>query len=65
MDKEEATRDKKTIIPKQHIEGWTQQEHYTNIGHWCGQSCPCCRALLGELWGACSICSKIEEYNKL
>jgi hypothetical protein len=30
------------------------------IGHYgqCGQSCPCCRAEVGDVWGACLVCSK-------
>lgn len=50
---------------KKHMTGWTKDEHYTKLGSWCGQSCPCCRAEQGEIWGACTICSKAEEYNKL
>jgi hypothetical protein len=50
---------------KKHSKGWTKDEHYTTLGCWCGQSCPCCRAKQGELWGACTICSNVEEYNKL
>ena len=31
---------------------------WRRIGHWgrCGQSCPCCRALVGEDFGACDWC---------
>lgn len=50
---------------KKHMKGWTKDEHYTNLGCWCGQSCPCCRAEHGQLWGACTICSKMHEFNKL
>ena len=31
---------------------WNIDTHYGM----CGQSCPCCRAKLGELIGACTIC---------
>ena len=37
-----------------HPKSWNSYSHYGQ----CGQSCPCCRAKLGESWGACTICNK-------
>ena len=37
-----------------HPECWNAHTHYGQ----CGQSCPCCRAIVGDTWGACLICSK-------
>ena len=37
-----------------HPESWNKHSHYGQ----CGQSCPCCRAMVGDEWGACSICRK-------
>ncbi len=31
---------------------WCNQNHYGQ----CGQSCPCCRAAVGDTFGACPIC---------
>ena len=39
-----------------HPEGWTSHLHYSSFGCYCGQSCPCCRALVGDTLGACPIC---------
>ena len=36
-----------------HPKSWNSHTHYGQ----CGQSCPCCRAIVGDKWGACSICS--------
>ena len=38
----------RTVLPQ-----WTLDRHNQR----CGQSCPCCRALQGEGFGACAICS--------
>ena len=42
------------------ILGWVSGHwvRWRRIGHWgrCGQSCPCCRALVGEDFGACDWC---------
>lgn len=35
-----------------HPRGWDSQSHYGM----CGQSCPCCRAEVGDTLGACPIC---------
>jgi len=35
-----------------HPDSWSSHTHYGQ----CGQSCPCCRAIVGDKWGACSIC---------
>ena len=51
-------------VPETHILGWTPQVHYMGIGGQCGQSCPCCRAMMGEILGACLICNKIKKKNK-
>lgn len=53
------TRSKKSetkIQKKQHPFGWTKKFHYSNFGCYCGQSCPCCRARVGDTFGACPIC---------
>jgi len=47
------TKDKKEEEIK-HPESWNPYNHYGQ----CGQSCPCCRAIIGDKWGACSICIK-------
>jgi hypothetical protein len=36
-----------------HPECWNAIGHYGQ----CGQSCPCCRAEVGDEWGACLVCS--------
>ena len=38
----------------EHPKSWNIDTHYGM----CGQSCPCCRAKLGEIIGACTICMK-------
>ena len=38
-----------------HPEYWTKEKHYGEHGQ-CGQSCPCCRAEVGDTFGACTIC---------
>ena len=38
-----------------HPEYWTKEKHYGIHGQ-CGQSCPCCRAEVGDTFGACPIC---------
>ena len=32
---------------------WTSETHYGM----CGQSCPCCRKMVGDKFGACTICN--------
>ena len=39
-----------TII--KHPDIWSNDDHYNQ----CGQSCPCCRAKVGDTLGACPIC---------
>lgn len=39
-----------TII--KHPSSWSKNNHYGQ----CGQSCPCCRAHVGDTLGACPIC---------
>ena len=40
-----------------HPVGWTKKNHYSELGwQWCGQSCPCCRARVGDILGACPVC---------
>ena len=41
-----------TII--NHPDVWSKKNHYGQ----CGQSCPCCRAHMGDTLGACNICTK-------
>ena len=45
---------KKKNTPKLHIHpaSWNPHTHYGQ----CGQSCPCCRTIVGDKWGSCSIC---------
>ena len=49
-----------------HPEGWNYITHYMSIGGQCGQSCPCCRSLVGDHLGSCPICNnlKIKQNNK-
>jgi len=43
--------------PPSHPSGWHEKDHYMHMGWcWCGQSCPCCRAKVGDKLGACEIC---------
>ena len=43
--------------PVSHPVGWCSKNHYMDLGWgWCGQSCPCCRAMVGDTLGACGIC---------
>ena len=49
----------------QHPIYWCNQNHYGQ----CGQSCPCCRAAVGDTFGACPICiitfnEKIQMVNE-
>ena len=49
-----------TQPPPQHPVGWSVKNHYMDLGLcWCGQSCPCCRARVGDTLGACEICIAI------
>ena len=45
---------KKNNTPKLdiHPPSWNPHTHYGQ----CGQSCPCCRTIVGDKWGSCSIC---------
>ena len=55
--KGEPTNSVITPTPKvndYHPECWNEHTHYGQ----CGQSCPCCRAMVGDEWGACLVCSK-------
>ena len=50
------------MAPK-HPEGWNKEQHYMNMGWcWCGQSCPCCRAKVGDTLGGCEICIRQYKY---
>ena len=53
-ESEQKQKQKQTELT--HPEGWTRHLHYFNFGCYCGQSCPCCRALVGDTLGACPIC---------
>lgn len=44
-----------------HPNYWTKEKHYGAHGQ-CGQSCPCCRAEVGDTFGACPIC--ILRFNE-
>jgi hypothetical protein len=51
--------------PLIHPNGWDEKMHYSSLGWcWCGQSCPCCRALVGDTLGACEICLRRKEEKK-
>ena len=57
-----TTKDEPTatpVITKPKVIG-SHPKCWSAIGHYgqCGQSCPCCRAMVGDDWGACLICSK-------
>ena len=50
---EEATKVEDKV--EEHPSGWTEEHHYGM----CGQSCPCCRAIVEETdFGVCTICRK-------
>lgn len=51
---------------EQHPKYWNIHTHYGQ----CGQSCPCCRAAVGDTFGACPICiitfnEKIQMVNEI
>ena len=51
-ESEETLLEDKTV---EHPSGWTEENHYGM----CGQSCPCCRAMIEETdFGVCTICRK-------
>ncbi len=60
-----SSREMTDSKPLEHPEGWDKKMHYSTLGWcWCGQSCPCCRALVGDTLGACEIClRKKQEEN--
>ena len=45
----------KKNIPKAHVHpaSWNPHTHYGQ----CGQSCPCCRSKVGDIWGSCLVCT--------
>jgi len=49
-----GSENKQQTIELKHPTSWNPHTHYGQ----CGQSCPCCRAIVGDKWGACSICIK-------
>jgi hypothetical protein len=49
---DEADTDEAKEVVK-HPECWSERSHYGQ----CGQSCPCCRAEVGDTWGACLVCN--------
>ena len=51
---EELKEESQEPIPTSHPMGWSPTNHYGM----CGQSCPCCRAEVGDTFGACPICIK-------
>jgi ADP-ribose pyrophosphatase YjhB (NUDIX family) len=42
-----------------HGAGWDETTHWTSVGGWCGQSCPCCRYQVEgpDGFGICDICA--------
>lgn len=51
------------FLVRKHPFGWHPKHHYMCIGGQCGQSCPCCRAELGDKLGTCPYC-KIQKAHK-
>ena len=37
---------------------WNSRGHWH--GHFCGQSCPCCRSAVGEIFGSCDACDAVN-----
>ena len=62
LTRSQTSNQKKNNIPETHPKGWTKHLHYFNWGCYCGQSCPCCRAQVGDTLGACPIC--LNNKNK-
>lgn len=48
-------------MPQKHPKGWNSKTHYMSIGGQCGQSCPCCRSLVGDTLGSCPICNQLKD----
>tara|TARA_B100001094_G_scaffold308708_1_gene341631 strand:+ start:71 stop:934 length:864 start_codon:yes stop_codon:yes gene_type:complete len=51
---EELKEEPQEPVPTSHPMCWSSTNHYGM----CGQSCPCCRAEVGDTLGACPICLK-------
>tara|TARA_B110001469_G_C9407963_1_gene209066 strand:- start:60 stop:512 length:453 start_codon:yes stop_codon:yes gene_type:complete len=54
---------KMMFYKKEHLLGWTKENHYMSMGGQCGQSCGCCRTEVYKSgvdpdakFGACDIC---------
>lgn len=55
------SKEKRPDNPVKHPKGWSKNMHYFNLGGQCGQSCPCCRAMVGDILGACPICHENKQ----
>ena len=53
LETEEHEEQGPTATEATHPTCWSADKHYGQ----CGQSCPCCRAEIGDNWGACMVCS--------
>ena len=50
-------------MAEKHPKGWDFKTHYMSIGGQCGQSCPCCRSLVGDKLGSCPICNLVKNVS--
>ena len=48
----------------EHPVGWDEKTHYSSMGCFCGQNCPCCRAIAGDKLGACEVCIEKKEVTE-
>jgi hypothetical protein len=60
IEPEKVTSSTHTMTLRSHIseELLVHPDCWNAIGHYgqCGQSCPCCRAEVGDVWGVCLVC---------
>jgi hypothetical protein len=63
QEKKKAPKKKYTsnFLVRKHPFGWHPKHHYMCMGGQCGQSCPCCRAELGDTFGACQFCKIVYD----
>lgn len=47
------------IVTAPHSSEWTPAHHH----NFCGQSCPCCRARAGDVFGQCALCEELYTSN--
>jgi hypothetical protein len=62
-NKLETEKDEKEINKIKELSNnytWSYKGHHESNGMHCGQSCPCCRALMGADFGMCDICKKYQ-----